>query len=96
MSKPSLLNISGTMLRQIRVRAGWNRPRFARALVRLLSVDEDFTSVSSIERYEKRRVVPPRQVERYRAVIGEELFDELVVVYRKDWPEYLRRTGQIE
>jgi hypothetical protein len=96
MSKPSLLHVPGVMLRMIRENAGWNRPRFARALARLQSVDEDFTSVSSIERYEKRRVVPPRQVERYRAVIGEEIFDELLVIYREQRLEYLRRTGQIE
>ncbi|MEO5931607.1 MAG: hypothetical protein ABIR47_16855 [Candidatus Kapaibacterium sp.] len=96
MSKPSLLHVPGDMLRMIRESAGWNRPRFARALARLENAEEDFTSVSSIERYEKRRVVPPRQVERYRAVIGEEIFDELLELYRKERLEYLRRTGQIE
>jgi hypothetical protein len=78
----NLLNVSGRMLRAIRKRAGWNRPRFSDELTRHRKFDGDFTSVKSIERYERLPTVPPLQVERYREIIGPELFDELLRRYR--------------
>lgn len=91
MNRPSILNVSGRMLREIREAAGWSRPRLADALVHHRTFDGDFASIKSIERYESLPVVAPVQVERYRQVIGPELFDELLVQWRKQEAEAIQR-----
>ncbi|MEP7219349.1 MAG: hypothetical protein ABI876_10555 [Bacteroidota bacterium] len=87
----NLIDISGRMLRAIRIRAGWNRPRFSDALMRHRAFEGDFTSVKSIERYEALPLVSPILVERYRTIIGPDLFDTLLERYRKDAREAAER-----
>ncbi|MDB5033189.1 MAG: hypothetical protein JWQ98_430 [Chlorobi bacterium] len=91
MKRPSIVDLSGPMLRWIRERAGWTQTRFAQALARQKKYDGDFTSVSSIIRYEMRIIVTPVLANRYREVIGPELFDQLLRMYYQDVRDRIER-----
>jgi len=86
MKNVSLVGISGMELRWIREQAGMPRSRLMELLRRRVYEGEDVAigiDMNTIARYEKRSIVPVLHVQYYRRMIGEELFDELLVMARK-------------
>ncbi len=90
MSKTSLLHIPGYVLRWIRERAGWKRPRLARIFEKDREAHGDAASVKSIERLEALPESTPLLVTRYREALTEEVFDELLAEAPAHFPEMRR------
>lgn len=86
MNSISLLDVAGYALQWIREQAGWSRPRVTQILQRNREVSGDFMSTKSMERWEASPLVPPLVVNRYRQVIGPDVFDELLERSRRVFP----------
>lgn|GEM_PF-6873607 len=76
-SRSGLCGLSGPLLAWIRIKAGWTREAFCRKIRWTKEDEHESGSARQFQTYEGSMEVSPLLVQRYRRVIGSDLFDEL-------------------